>query len=196
MSFVVATEAHVISERPPLSLVSGDVVTVGRRDSELACLRLRHDCQAARAGCRLAISRPMQGRRSWKLPYNTTELATRSGEILEVVVRDDESRVALVSLDRWARGLGSEPHRRPDLVELELLRGKLALVEQREQRALVVRRAAAPDRDVRLALVDIEDRDRVVERRPGDELPARRWALDAREAGEARRRCPRAGGCA
>ena len=33
MSFIVATEAHVIPERPSLSLASGDVVTVGRRDS-------------------------------------------------------------------------------------------------------------------------------------------------------------------
>ena len=34
MPFVVATEAHAIPERPPLSLTSGDVVTVGRRDAD------------------------------------------------------------------------------------------------------------------------------------------------------------------
>jgi hypothetical protein len=34
MPFVVATEAHAIPERPPLSLAAGDVVTVGRRDAD------------------------------------------------------------------------------------------------------------------------------------------------------------------
>jgi hypothetical protein len=34
MPFVVSTEAHVIPERPPLILASGDVVTVERRDED------------------------------------------------------------------------------------------------------------------------------------------------------------------
>ena len=111
MPFVVATEAHVIPGRGPLSLASGDVVTVGRRDSDWPAFVFVTTAE----GSGWVPSRYLSadaGRAVVETPYNTTELATRSGEILEVVDRDDESRVALVSLDRWARGLGSEPQRR------------------------------------------------------------------------------------
>ena len=90
MPCVVATEAHVIPERPPLSLASGDVVTVGRRDSDGPAFVF---VTTAR-GSGWVPSRYLSadaGRAVVETPYNTTELATRSGEILEVVVRDDES---------------------------------------------------------------------------------------------------------
>jgi SH3-like domain-containing protein len=90
MPFVVATEAHVIPERPPLSLASGDVVTVGRRDSDWPAFVF----VTAAGGSGWVPSRYLSadaGRAVVETPYNTTELATRSGEILEVVERDDES---------------------------------------------------------------------------------------------------------
>ena len=90
MPFVVATEAHVIPERLPLSLASGDVVTVGRRDSDWPAFVF----VITAGGSGWVPSRYLSadaGRAVVETPYNTTELATRSGEIFEVVERDDES---------------------------------------------------------------------------------------------------------
>jgi hypothetical protein len=87
MPFVVAKEAHVIPERPPLDLVSGAVVTVGRRDSDWPAFVF----VTATAGSGWVPARYLSadtGRAVVETPYNTTELATRSGEILEVVDRD------------------------------------------------------------------------------------------------------------
>ena len=90
MPFVVATEAHVISERTPLSLASGDVVTVGRRDAEWPAFVF----VTSVSGSGWVPARHLSadaGRAVVETPYNTTELATESGEILEVLVRDDQS---------------------------------------------------------------------------------------------------------
>jgi len=90
MPFVVATEAHAIPERSPLSLVSGDVVTVGRRDGDWPAFVF---VTTAR-GSGWVPSRHLSadvGRAVVETPYNTTELATRRDEILEVMDRDDES---------------------------------------------------------------------------------------------------------
>jgi len=90
MPFVVATEAHAIPERPPLSLASGDVVTVGRRDGDWPAFVFVTTAH----GSGWVPSRYLSadaGRAVVAMPYDTTELATRSGEILEVVDRDDES---------------------------------------------------------------------------------------------------------
>jgi SH3 domain-containing protein/variant SH3 domain-containing protein len=90
MAFVVATEAHAIPERPPLSLASGDVVTVGRRDEDWPAFVFVMTAQ----GSGWVPSRYLSasaGRVVVETPYDTTELATRSGEILEVIDRDDES---------------------------------------------------------------------------------------------------------
>ena len=90
MPFVVATEAHAIPERPPLSLASGDVVTVGRRHADWPAFVFVTTVQ----GSGWVPSRYLSadaGRAVVETPYNTTELATRSGEILEVIDRDDES---------------------------------------------------------------------------------------------------------
>jgi hypothetical protein len=90
MLFVVATESHAIPERPPLSLASGDVVTVGRRDGDWPAFVF---VTTAR-GSGWVPSRYLSadtGRAVVVTPYNTTELATSSGEILQVIDRDDES---------------------------------------------------------------------------------------------------------
>ena len=89
MPFVVATKAHMIPQRPPLSLASGDVVTVGRRDSDWPAFVFVTTAE----GSGWVPSRYLSADagRVGERPYNTTELATKSGEILEVVDRDDES---------------------------------------------------------------------------------------------------------
>jgi len=90
MPFVVAIEAHAIPDRPPLSLASGDVVTVGRRDADWPAFVL---VTTAR-GSGWVPSRYLSadaGQAVVQMPYDTTELATETGEILEVIDRDDES---------------------------------------------------------------------------------------------------------
>ena len=80
----------MIPERPPLSLASGDVVTVGRRDTDWPAFVFI----TAAGGSGWVPSRYLSadtGPAVVETPYNTTELATSSGEILEVVDRDDES---------------------------------------------------------------------------------------------------------
>jgi hypothetical protein len=87
MSFVVAKEAHVIPQRPPLSLVSGAVVTVGRRDSDWPAFVF----VTTSGGSGWVPARYLSadtGKAVVETPYNTTELATRRGEILEVVDRN------------------------------------------------------------------------------------------------------------
>ena len=90
MTFVVTTEPHTIPERPPLSLASGDVVTVGRRDTDWPAFVFVTTTE----GSGWVPSRHLSadaGQAVVETPYDTTELATRSGEILEVIDRDDES---------------------------------------------------------------------------------------------------------
>jgi variant SH3 domain-containing protein len=90
MSFVVATEAHAIPERPPLSLASGDVVSVGRRDADWPAFVFVTSAQ----GSGWVPSRYLSaqaGRAVVETPYNTAELVTTSGEVLDVIDRDDES---------------------------------------------------------------------------------------------------------
>ena len=90
MPFVVATEAHTIPERPPLSLASGDVVTVGRRDEDWPAFVF----VTTSRGSGWVPSRYLSadaGQAVVETPYDPTELATTSGEILEVIDRDDES---------------------------------------------------------------------------------------------------------
>ena len=90
MTFVVATEEHAIPERPPLSLAAGDVVTVGCRDTDWPAFVFVTTTE----GSGWVPSRYLStgaGRAVVETPYDTTELATRSGDILEVIDRDDES---------------------------------------------------------------------------------------------------------
>src|SRR4051794_21600276 len=90
MPFVVATEAHAIPEHPPLSLAAGEVVTVGRRDRDWPAFVF----VTTAPGSGWVPSRYLSadtGRAVMGTAYNTTELTTRSGEILEVIDRDDES---------------------------------------------------------------------------------------------------------
>jgi hypothetical protein len=90
MPFVVATEAHTIPERPPLCLASGDVVTVGRRDGDWPAFVFVTTARGAGWVPSRYLSADT-GRAVVETPYDTTELATTSGEILEVVDHDDES---------------------------------------------------------------------------------------------------------
>jgi uncharacterized protein YgiM (DUF1202 family) len=89
-AFVVAAEAHAIPERAPLSLGAGEVVTVVHRDGEWPAFVF----VAAARGSGWVPSRHLsadEGTAVVETPYDTTELATTGGEILEVVDRDDES---------------------------------------------------------------------------------------------------------
>jgi hypothetical protein len=90
MPLVVATERHVIPERPPLKLAAGDVVVVGRRDEDWPAFVF----VTAAEGSGWVPSRYLSaaaGEAVVETPYDTTELATARGEILEVLDRDDES---------------------------------------------------------------------------------------------------------
>jgi uncharacterized protein YraI len=91
MEFVIATEGHEIPDRPPVSLAVGEVVTVDqRRDSGWPAFVF----VSAADGSGWMPSRYLSsdaGRAVVKTPYDTTELATRPREILEVLDRDDES---------------------------------------------------------------------------------------------------------
>jgi hypothetical protein len=87
---VVAVEAHAIPERPPVGLEVGDVVTVGRRDDEWPAFVF----VTGERGSGWVPARHLSadaGRAVVVTPYDTTELPTSAGDVLEVVARDDES---------------------------------------------------------------------------------------------------------
>lgn len=93
---VVARVAHEIPERAPLQLIAGEEVQVGDRDTEwpefvfvttphgAGWVPARHLSQSS-------------GRAIVTTAYDTTELPTEAGEVLEVVAED------LVSGWRWCR---------------------------------------------------------------------------------------------
>ena len=113
----------------------GGCVTVGRRDSDWPAFVF----VTAAGGSGWVPSRYLSadaGRAVVETHYNTTELATRSGEILEVVSART-SWVALVSLDQWARGLGSEPHRRGDHSFREPLKRSFGPLRRPDTRNLI-----------------------------------------------------------
>src|SRR3954454_5852479 len=90
MERVRAIERHVPSERAPLRVVAGEYVTAGERDTDWPAFVL----VSADSGSGWVPSRYLSGesgRVEVLVPYDTTELATEAGDILEVVERDDES---------------------------------------------------------------------------------------------------------
>jgi hypothetical protein len=90
VEYVVATEAHQTPGRPPLSLATGDDVMVGRRDDDWPAFVF----VTAAHGSGWVPSRHLSADTEQAVvvaPYDTTELPTRTGEILAVVERDDES---------------------------------------------------------------------------------------------------------
>jgi hypothetical protein len=93
---VRASTAHEIPERPPLQLNVGDEVQVGDRDSEwpeFVFVTAAHGSGWVPAR---HLSQP-SGRAVVRTAYDTTELATQVGEVLDVVVED------LVSGWLWCR---------------------------------------------------------------------------------------------
>jgi uncharacterized protein YgiM (DUF1202 family) len=87
---VVAVKAHAIPARRPLTLAAGDVVTVGQRDEEWPAFVFVTGAH----GSGWVPSRHLSAEASQATvitPYDTTELPTSVGDVLEVVVRDDES---------------------------------------------------------------------------------------------------------
>lgn len=86
----IATEPHVVSDRPPLVVRPGSVVTVGRRDDEWPAFVFVE----AAEGAGWIPSRYLSadsGRATVTHTYETTELATTAGEVLEILVLDYES---------------------------------------------------------------------------------------------------------
>jgi SH3-like domain-containing protein len=83
-------EAHGVPDRPPLSLAVGERVQVGQQDTDWPAFVF----VTADAGSGWVPSRHLSaanGEAVVTAPYNTQELATSKGQILEVVERDDES---------------------------------------------------------------------------------------------------------
>jgi hypothetical protein len=88
--FVTALEAHTIPARPPIQLVAGDIVEVGRSDDDWPAFVF----VTAAHGSGWVPARYLSakvGRATVQAPYDTTELPTSEGETLEVIERDDES---------------------------------------------------------------------------------------------------------
>ena len=90
MERVRALIAHRSPDRTPLRLRPGDEVTVGEGDGEWPAFSF----VTAAGGGGWIPTRYLSadaGAATVLQPYDTTELATSAGEVLEVVVRDDES---------------------------------------------------------------------------------------------------------
>jgi hypothetical protein len=85
-----ARSAHVIPDRPPLWVAVGDVVQVGKPDTDWPAFVF----VTTESGSGWIPSRHLSadtGEAVVREPYNTQELTTYKGQILEVVERDDES---------------------------------------------------------------------------------------------------------
>lgn len=90
MRRVTARTAHEIPDRPPLQLTVGEEVQVGDRDTEwpeFVFITARHGTGWVPAR---HLSRPSEPA-VVQTTYNTTELSTRVGEVLEVVAEDPVS---------------------------------------------------------------------------------------------------------
>jgi hypothetical protein len=87
---VRAISGHEIAERPPIQVEVGDQVTVGSRDTTWPAFVF----VTAESGEGWVPSRYLSadsGPAEVTHPYDTTELPTSAGEMLDVLVRDDES---------------------------------------------------------------------------------------------------------
>ena len=90
MERTVAVQAHTIPDRLPLRLSVRDLVEVGRRDSVWPAFVF---VQAA-AGSGWVPARHLSagtGTAEVLVGYDTTELPTQVGDVLEILERDDES---------------------------------------------------------------------------------------------------------
>jgi len=98
---VVAKRAHQIPERPPLRLAVGEHVEVGERDREwpeFVFVTASHGSGWVPARHLSASS----GTAVVQTPYDTTELPTQHGDVLEVLAED------LTSGWLWCRGPGGD----------------------------------------------------------------------------------------
>ncbi len=90
MRRVRAVRSHEIPKRAPLRLSAGQQVTVGPRDSQWpAFVFVTTDTGEGWVPSRYLDADA--GPATVTVPYDTTELPTEAGEVLAVVVRDDES---------------------------------------------------------------------------------------------------------
>jgi SH3-like domain-containing protein len=90
MESVRAIAAHAVSERPPIQLAMGDEVLVGERDTEWPSFVF----VTVEGGAGWVPSRHLSadaGPATVVMAYDTTELATEVGDVLDVVTRDDPS---------------------------------------------------------------------------------------------------------
>ena len=90
MERVRAIEAHAVSERPPIQLAVGDAVSAGERDTDWPAFVF----VTAENGAGWVPSRHLSddsGDAVVAVAYDTTELATETGDTLEIVERDDAS---------------------------------------------------------------------------------------------------------
>lgn len=90
MGRAVAKIAHVIPDRAPLRLAVGEHVRVGERDGEWP----EFVFVSARQGTGWVPDRHLSassGPAAVQVPYDTTELATQVGEVLEILAEDRES---------------------------------------------------------------------------------------------------------
>lgn len=88
--FVRTVEEHTIPERPPLKLSAGDVVRVGKQDTEWPAFVF----VTSGTGSGWVPARHLsavKGDAEVVMPYDTTELPTSVGEVLEVIKADNES---------------------------------------------------------------------------------------------------------
>ena len=84
---VVARSAHEIPERGPLQLQAGDEVDVGERDEEWPAFVFVTAIQGSGWGPARHLSQD-SGRAVVQTPYDTSELATQVGDVLEVLEED------------------------------------------------------------------------------------------------------------
>jgi variant SH3 domain-containing protein len=90
MRGVRARRAHAVPDRPPIRLAVGDTVEAGGRDTdwpEFVFVTTSDGCGWVPARY---LSGP-SGRAVMQTAYDTSELATEAGEILEVLVEDSQS---------------------------------------------------------------------------------------------------------
>ena len=90
MKRVRVRTAHAIPERAPLRLAVGTEVTVGERDTEWPEFVFVTTTTGAGWVPARHLSRD-SGKAVVQTAYDTTELATRAGEVLEIVAEDRQS---------------------------------------------------------------------------------------------------------
>lgn len=114
MTQVRAVRAHVVPDRPPISVAAGDRVEVGERDTTWPAFAF----VTTTGGSGWVPARYIEYDASTSSgvmlePYDTTELATMTGEVLTVVATDELSSWTRVrntaGLEGWVPDNTIEP---------------------------------------------------------------------------------------